>query len=59
MGSHPFLLKSLHGHSIKYSYYDYIEAWSKILIYQDKNMSHSWFIQWNKEHRFLNTKKEE
>jgi hypothetical protein len=31
--SHPFLLKPLHGHSIKYSYYDYIEAWSKILIY--------------------------
>ncbi len=52
-GSHPFLLKSLHGHSIKYSYYDYIEAWSKILIYQDKNMSHSWFIQWNKEFNII------
>jgi hypothetical protein len=47
--SHPFLLRPLQGHSIKYSYYDYIDAWSKILMYQDKNMSHSWFIQWNKE----------
>jgi hypothetical protein len=48
-GSHLFLLRPLQGHSIKYSYYDYIDAWSKILMYQDKNMSHSWFIQWNKE----------
>ena len=55
-GSHPFLLKPLRGYSIKYSYYDYIEAWSKIPIYQDKNMSHSWFIQWNKEFNIIKPK---
>jgi hypothetical protein len=46
-GSHPFLLKSLKNHPIKYSYYDYIDAWSKILLHQNENMSHSWFIQWS------------
>ena len=29
-GSHLFLLKPFRGYSIKYSYCDYIEAWSKI-----------------------------
>jgi hypothetical protein len=43
-GSHPFLLKPLKNHPIKYSYYDYIDAWFKILLHQNDNMSHSWFI---------------
>jgi hypothetical protein len=43
------LLKDLCNHPIKYSYYDYIDAWSKILLHQNNNMSHSWFIGWSKE----------
>jgi hypothetical protein len=52
-GSHPFLLKPLRGHSIKYSYYDYIDAWFKIFLYQNDHMTHSWFIQWSKEFNII------
>jgi hypothetical protein len=55
-GSHPFLLKPLRGHAIKYSYYDYIDAWFKILLHQNNNMTHSWFIQWSKEFNIIKPK---
>ncbi len=52
-GSHPFLLKQLQGHPIKYSYYDYINAWFKILLHQNDNMSHSWFLAWHEKYNFV------
>ena len=51
--SHPFLLKPLFNHPIKHSYYDYIDAWSKILLHQNDDMSHSWFIQWSQEFNII------
>ena len=45
--------KPLQGHSFEYSYYDYIDAWYKILLYQFDDMSHSWFIQWHHKYNFI------
>ena len=43
-----------------YSYYEYIQAWTNVLLFQKPNMSHSWFINWGpvfsinkKERQFL------
>jgi hypothetical protein len=55
-GTYPFILKPLQGHPIKYSYYDYIDAWFKILLHQNNNMSHSWFLAWHKEYNFIKSK---
>ena len=33
-----------------FCYYDYIEAWSKVFLYQNQTFSHSWFIQF--DHKF-------
>ena len=49
----PFNKKPLQGHPIEYSYYDYIDAWYKILLYQFDDMSHSWFIQWHEKYNFI------
>jgi hypothetical protein len=49
----PFNRKPLQGHPIEYSYYDYIDAWYKILLYQFDDMSHSWFIQWHEKYNFI------
>ena len=43
-GSHPSILKSLPSHQIQFSYYDYIEAWFKVLLYQNESFTHSWFL---------------
>ena len=43
-GPHPQILKTLQGHLVQYSYYDYIQAWYKVLLHQTPTMSHSWFI---------------
>jgi hypothetical protein len=47
-GFHPSYEKELPGFSIKYNYYDYIEAWSKVFLYQTPQMDHSWFISFDK-----------
>jgi hypothetical protein len=47
-GGHPSMEKELHGFSIKYNYYDYIEAWSRVFLYQTALMDHSWFIAFDK-----------
>ena len=47
---HPSLLRDLPNHSIKYSYYDYMEAWFKILLHQNESFLHSWFFQF--DHKF-------
>jgi hypothetical protein len=54
-GTFPFILKPLQGHPIKYSYYNYIDAWFKILLHQNDNMSHSWFIAWHEKYNFTKT----
>ena len=46
-GRHPSLLKtltdlkSLTGLKLYYSYYDYMDAFEKVLFYQNKNFDHS------------------
>ncbi|KAK9995730.1 hypothetical protein SO802_020416 [Lithocarpus litseifolius] len=49
-GQHPSLLKTLTsiktftGSDLHYSYYDYIDAFEKVLFYQNKKFDHSWFL---------------
>ena len=52
----PWKSKPLKDRSFKYSYYDYIDAWYKILLYQFDDMSHSWFIQFHKDYQFVKPK---
>ncbi|KAI8558939.1 hypothetical protein RHMOL_Rhmol04G0135200 [Rhododendron molle] len=47
---HPSLLRTLPDHPIQYNYYDYIESWFKVLLYETDKFSHSWFIQF--DHKF-------
>ena len=49
---HPWITQPLNKHDFGYRYYDYIDAWYKILLIQFPNMTHSWFIQFNKEFQF-------
>ncbi|KAK9997460.1 hypothetical protein SO802_022146 [Lithocarpus litseifolius] len=54
-GQHPSLLKkliglkSLSGSELHYSYYDYMDAFEKVLFYQNKNFDHSWFLMFDKK----------
>jgi hypothetical protein len=50
-GSHPYTLRNLNNHPVQYSYHDYIDAWYKILLYQNENFSHSWSINFDKKFR--------
>ena len=34
-GSHPSLLKDLPGHPVQFCYYDYIEAWFRVILHQN------------------------
>lgn len=43
-GPHPSVTKNIPTSDIVYSYYNYIEAWFKCMLFQDFTMSHSWFI---------------
>lgn len=45
--SHPSNLQVLKDHENLYYYHDYIEAWMKIILYQNKTFSHSWFLQFD------------
>jgi hypothetical protein len=49
----PWKIKPFKDHPEGYSYYDYIDAWYKILLYQFDDMSHSWFIQFHKDYQFV------
>lgn len=42
-------LKSLTGSELQYSYYDYMDAFEKVLFYQNKNFDHSWFLMFDKK----------
>ena len=48
-GDHPSSYRSLKGFDILFSYYDYIDAWSKSFLYQSANIDHSWFISFHRE----------
>jgi hypothetical protein len=47
-GGHPSSLRNLENFIIPFSYYDYVDAWSKFFLYQSANMDHSWFINFDK-----------
>nr|POE78344.1 hypothetical protein CFP56_75275 [Quercus suber] len=51
-GQHPSLLKNLTNTKgfteLQYSYYDYMDAFEKILFYQNQDFDHSWFIMFDK-----------
>ena len=34
---------------IPYSYHDYITVWFKFMLHQNENMSHSWFVNFDKD----------
>ena len=41
-------MRNLLGHSLQYNYYDYMDTWFKIVLYQNKSYSHSWFFSFDK-----------
>ena len=47
-GFSPAFTKPLPSRIILYSYHDYIRAWFKFMLHQDKTMTHSWFVNFNK-----------
>ena len=49
---HPSSLKTLtvlKGSKPQYHYYDYMDAFEKVLFNQNKNYDHSWFMQFDKK----------
>ncbi|KAL4604280.1 hypothetical protein ACB092_10G181600 [Castanea dentata] len=54
-GQHPFELRILKnyrspsGSALYYSYYDYMDAFEKVLFIQNQNFSHSWFMMFSRE----------
>ena len=49
---HPSTLKLLTNHKgpeLYYSYHDYMDAFEKILFFQNKNYDHSWFLMFDKK----------
>ena len=47
-GDHPSTPKVLANFDVPFSYYDYIEAWSKFFLYQTPKFDHSWFINFDR-----------
>ena len=41
--------RRLPKYPIPYSYYDYITAWFRFMLHQNENMSHSWFVNFDKD----------
>ena len=49
---HPSILKQLtdyKGSELYYSYYDHMDAFEKVLFFQNKNYDHSWFLMFDKK----------
>ena len=42
------MLRTIEGTTILYCYYDYMDAFEKVLFYQNKNFYHSWFMMFDK-----------
>ncbi|KAL4600127.1 hypothetical protein ACB092_11G175600 [Castanea dentata] len=55
LGHHPSELRILKnyrspsGLALYYSYYDYIDAFEKVLFIQNQNYNHSWFLMFSKD----------
>ncbi|KAL4650249.1 hypothetical protein ACB092_01G074000 [Castanea dentata] len=48
-GPSPALTRKLPNSPVLYSYYDYITAWSRFMLHLNDTMTHSWFINFDKE----------
>ncbi|KAL4627950.1 hypothetical protein ACB092_05G203400 [Castanea dentata] len=48
-GHSPASTKRLPKHSVPYSYHDFIDAWFRFMLHQNETMTHSWFINFDKE----------
>ncbi|KAL4615245.1 hypothetical protein ACB092_07G109900 [Castanea dentata] len=48
-GHSPASTKRLPKHPVPYSYHDYIDAWFRFMLHQNETMTHSWFINFDKE----------
>ena len=49
---HPSSLKTLttlKGSEPLYNYYDYMDAFEKVLFYQNKSFDHSWFVMFDRK----------
>ena len=47
-GPSPNSTRTMPTSPIPYSYHDYITAWSRFMFHQNENMSHSWFVNFDK-----------
>ena len=47
-GSSLTSTRTMPSSPIPYSYYDYIMAWTRFMLHQNENMSHSWFVNFDK-----------
>ena len=41
--------KMLPTSPVPYSYHDYLTAWFRFMLHQNENMSHSWFVNFDKD----------
>ena len=48
-GPNPTITRTLPKFPIPYSYHDYITAWFRFILHQNETMSHSWFVNFNKD----------
>jgi len=48
-GEHPSQPRVLSNSELSYSYYDYIDAWFRFMLYQNSTNNHSWFINFDKK----------
>jgi hypothetical protein len=48
-GDHPSQPRILSNSELSYSYYDYMDAWSRFMLYQNSANNHSWFINFDKK----------
>ena len=48
-GPNPASTRRLPTSPFPYSYHDYLTAWFKFMLHQNENMSHSWFVNFDKD----------
>jgi hypothetical protein len=48
-GDHPSQPRMLSNSELSYSYYDYMDAWFRFMLYQNSANNHSWFINFDKK----------
>jgi len=47
-GMPPYALRSLSNRKVQFSYHDYVDAWYKVLLHQNEEFTHSWFINFDR-----------